>query len=277
MIDAKSEMDRPLLQLHLEPGEPIEVDELTAALSALSHQYQSFAVREGWGGRASDARLLVASVAPGSIDINFLPELAIAGGLLAPLLPYADLIAKFAESLSSLFEFFKGDDKGGPIAERVTIKDCDDAINLAAPIAQHGGSQTFNIIKGDVYTGPVLMMNSGEAREVLEGAQRTKARLLFPASKPHQRVSMVWKRLDSDETATKGVRSPDKGLIEEIDPDKPHAVLFTDEMMYLKTEMMRDAENPYRKVYFVDVEVSRVGERITAYRIVGYHGSDDLD
>ena len=120
-------------------------------------------------------------------------------------------------------------------------------------------------------------MSAAEAREILEGATREKARLLFPASKPFQRVSMVWRRIDSDETATKGVRSPDKAMIEEIDSEKPHPVLFTDEMTYLKAEMMGDSENPYRKVYFVDVEVSRVGERITAYRIVGYHGSDDLD
>ncbi len=276
MTDMSSEADRPLLQLHLEPDEPIEVDELTAALGALSHQYQNFAAREGWGGRA-EARLLVASVAPGSIDINFLPAIALGAGLLAPILPYAEVVAKFTESLSKILEFFKGSDKDAALEDRITVKDCDDAINIAAPIAHHGGIQNFNIINGDVYTGPVLMMNSAEAKEVIEGASRTKARLLFPASRPHQRVSMVWRRIDSDETATKGVRSPDKGFIEEIDPDKPHAVLFTDEMMYLKAEMMADDDNPYRKVYFVDVDVSRVGDRITAYRIVGYHGSDDLD
>jgi hypothetical protein len=41
--------------------------------------------------------------------------------------------------------------------------------------------------------------------------------------------------------------------------------------------MISDEENPMQKVYFVDVEVSRVGGKVTAYRIVGFHGKDELD
>src|ERR1700704_62512 len=52
--------DEPCLQLHLEPSEPIEVSELTGALGALARQNQL-------AKKPSDARLLVSSVAPGSI------------------------------------------------------------------------------------------------------------------------------------------------------------------------------------------------------------------
>jgi hypothetical protein len=48
-------------------------------------------------------------------------------------------------------------------------------------------------------------------------------------------------------------------------------------MAYLKREMIDDQQNPYQNVYFVDVEISRTGGKITAYRIVGYHGADQLD
>ena len=71
----------PLLQLHIEPDEPIEVEELTGALGALSRQYQDFATAEGLTGKAGNARLLVSNVSPGSIDINLLPDLTAVGGL----------------------------------------------------------------------------------------------------------------------------------------------------------------------------------------------------
>src|SRR6185437_12179032 len=48
------------------------------------------------------------------------------------------------------------------------------------------------------------------------------------------------------------VSSPDRGRIEEIDL-KPRPILFTDDMLFLKDRMIGDEENPYTKVYFVDV------------------------
>jgi hypothetical protein len=58
----------PVLQFHLEPQEPIEVYELTGALGSLARQYQVFAVANSLSEKAGDARLLVSSVKPGSID-----------------------------------------------------------------------------------------------------------------------------------------------------------------------------------------------------------------
>jgi len=88
---------------------------------------------------------------------------------------------------------------------------------------------------------------------------------------------MVWSQLARDAAKTGGdKRSPDKGLIAEIDP-KPHPVFFAEDMAYLKKEMIDDEENPYQKVFFVDVEIARLpGDRVGNYRIVGYHGKDDL-
>ena len=155
----------------------------------------------------------------------------------------------------------------------VTVRDCDDAINIVKPIAEHGGSQTFNVYKGPVIQNQIRI-NSPQARSVVESASRQKAMLQFPQAERKQRVSMIWDRLDRAAAKTQG-SSPDKGIIEEIDP-RPKTILFTDELSYLKKEMIHDEENPMQKVYFVDVEISRVGDKVTAYRIVGFHGKDEL-
>jgi hypothetical protein len=158
----------------------------------------------------------------------------------------------------------------------VTLRDCEDAINISNPIAQHGGVQTFNIVQDQRVTN-VFITDTRTARRVVENAASKKAELQAPDSPPEkrQRVSMTWSRLDKDQTKKSG-RSPDRAVIEELNP-KAHAVFFTDNMAFLKKEMMDDADNPYQQVYFVDVEVSRAaGGKITAYRVVGYHGKDDL-
>lgn len=117
-------VDEPRLQLHLEPEEPIEVSELTAALGSLAHQYQKFALENDLAKKPADARLLVTSVAPGSIDISLLPDLTTylaAAGMLAPLIDKTELIVKFGKSLKSLFELFQKKKAGEPTAE-ITVR-----------------------------------------------------------------------------------------------------------------------------------------------------------
>lgn len=136
--------DDPLLQLHLEPAGPIEIGELTAALNSLGRQYQSFALENQLAKAPNEARLLVDTVSPGSIDISFLPDydqILLAAGLLTPLIDKAELIAKFARSLKTLLDLFKKDKVEAGDREEITAKDCDDAINILKPIANHGGTK----------------------------------------------------------------------------------------------------------------------------------------
>jgi hypothetical protein len=267
----------PILQLHLEPNEPIEVSELTGALGSLARQYQTFVGKDRVLGRGSDARLLVSSVSPGSIDIAFVPDLqAVAGVLVAAYDPLKHLL-DFAEQVRRLMKFFAGgSEKAEGAAEQgITLKDCDDAISLAAPISNHGGTQTITVIKGDLII-PVLSVSVDEAREIADRAQRTRAVLADTQSEVRQRVPLIWKRLDRAKGRTESRGSPDRALIPEIDKaDRP--VFFTDETAYLKDEMLGEEENPWMRVYFVDVEISRIEGKVVSYRVVGYHGKEDLD
>src|SRR6266481_3218227 len=126
-------VDEPRLQLHLEPQEPIEIKELTDALGSLARQYQDFALENDLAAKPSDARLLISSVSPGSIDINLVPDLSHvireAGPLLAPLFDQVALIVKFGGHLNSLVEFFRKK-KEKPVVEEVSVKDCEDVMNI---------------------------------------------------------------------------------------------------------------------------------------------------
>lgn len=267
--------DEPRLQLHLEPSEFMEVSELTAALGALSRQYQSFAVENKLAKKASDARLLVSSVSPGSIDISLFPDLTayLAAAPMLALIEKAELVAKFGKKIKGLLEFFAKGKEGE--SEHVSIKDCDDAVNIAKPVANHGGTQTFNTVNGGV-TVNIYRLNQPEASKIIEAAINQKALLQGSDAEVRQRVPMMWKRLDRDDTKPQAKSTPDRALIEEIDP-KPHAVFFTDDMASLKAQMIGDEDNPYQTIYFVDVSVSRIAGKVVSYRVMGYHGKEVLD
>jgi hypothetical protein len=165
----------PVLQLHLEPQEPIEVYELTGALGSLARQYQVFAVANSLSEKAGDARLLVSSVKPGSIDISFLPDwldTATMGGLLIRFIDKYEVIQNFAKQIRELLDFFGGQKSKA----NISVSDCDDAINIVKPTAAHGGTQTFNVFNGPVSLN-VLSVNTSQARQIIERATTEKLAL----------------------------------------------------------------------------------------------------
>jgi len=241
------------------------------ALGSIEHQFEQFVTRAGLA-PAKEAKLLVSSVKPGSIDIGLLPDFATMGTIVAPAMVYSEPVLKFVGSIKDLLDKFKKKDDP---EDSTSQKDCTDAINIARPIASSGGTQTFNVFKGDVYH-PVFQVSGAEAQRIVANATQRKALLEAGESEVAQRVPLVWHGMDTGEARTDGKRSPDKAIIEEID-NKERPVFFQDDFSHIKKAMIDDQENPYKKVYFVDVTVSRVGGKVVSYRVIGYHGSEDLD
>ena len=160
--------------------------------ASLARQYDVFSHRHESIAGIGAARSLIDSVGSGSIDISFVPDLSSAAILAMPLISDVRVVSEFAGHLRWLFEKFQGAEKSDS-----NRKDCDDAINIVKPTANHGGTQTFN-----VYNGPVLQqivaIDVSDARRITEEAVREKARLQSMEAGRRERVSMVWKRLDRD-------------------------------------------------------------------------------
>lgn len=266
----KSVIDHPPFQLHIEPDQPIELDDMLRCLSAVGHQFQIFAASEGLSA-SKDAKLLISSVKPGSIDIGLLPDLSTLGTLLAPALVYSPHVLKFMTALKTLVDKFRAK----PDLASTSVRECSDVVAILKPTATAGGSQTFNVHNGDNHYHPVLIVNAVESREIIQIAQETRALLTEGENETRQRVPMIWHGLDTDDARTTGKRNPDRATIEEIDPTH-RPVFFEDDFASLKREMIDDQENPYRKIHFVDVKVSRVAGKVVSYRITGFHGSEDV-
>lgn len=271
LLYSQEVLDHPPFQLHIEPDQPIELGDMLKALGSIDHQFEQFAAREGLSS-AKEAKLLVSSVKPGSIDIGLLPDFATLGTILAPAMVYSEPVLKFVGAVKDLLDKFKKKDEQ---SDAVSVKDCNDAINITRPIANSGGTQIFHVYNGTVYQ-PVFQIDGPEARAIMANASEQKALLEAGDSEIAQRVPLVWHGMDTGEARTDGKRSPDKAVIEEVDK-KERPVFFQDDFSHLKKAMIDDQENPYKKVYFVDVAVSRVGGKVVSYRVIGFHGSEDLD
>ncbi|MGO6935013.1 hypothetical protein ACCS97_25110 [Rhizobium ruizarguesonis] len=269
----------PAFNLHIEPKSPIELEHMLSSLAVLGRRFQSYAKEELDLGRGDTAKLYVSSIKPGSIDISLIPDLYEAGKHVAGAVAAAgagdvvETVKGFAESIQTLFKTFNK-----PVKEEagagVTVKDCDDAINIVKPIATAGGVQTFNVnnVQGDQIL--VFDINSPQASRIIDNALHHREKLLLPETETHKQVALVWQKIDRSDARTVGATSPDKGRIEEID-SRPKSILFHEDVADVKSDIMGEAL--LQMVYYVDVEVVRVDDRIKAYRVVGYHGKEPLE
>ena len=135
------------------------------------------------------------------------------------------------------------------------------AMNIALSVVEAGGKQTINHvnIQGDFQ--PVYTLDAKAAHQVMGNAADTKAILQHPAAERLNSQAMVWKTFDKSHARTEGQRSPDKGIIDEIDPS-PKAILLGDDEAGMKVDILASDENPMQMIYFVDVEVVRVQQKI---------------
>ena len=258
----------------MDPNCPIEVTELVKALNSISRQYHEIAASSELEAERN-SRLLVRSISHGSIVIDFvtdyLPHITTIAGL-AGVLHQFEIVDKLGERLKWLVEKFRTRPKKSHLAD-ISVTDCDDAINFLQPIANNGGSQTVTIVKNNIETA-IFVTSSDQARAFSNNAKMIRSELVGSISETKQRVPLIWKQIHKDAIKSAGT-SPDKGVIEEID-QKVHPILFADDMASLKRQMVSDDDNPLQKIYFVDVEVSRVQGKVVSYRVVGYHGKEEL-
>ena len=270
------------IAIHIEPERPIALPILLSNLKSLGDEYHKYSTEVLGVSKKENSKLYVGSISPGSIDILLQPEyLEIAGVGLAIATSVGPVeamraIGDFADFVKLLLERFEGNSKPSEIAsDEITISDCNNAINFAQNVVDAGGSQTINVVNVEGDFKPVISINESQARRLVKNANQTKAILEFPSDELFQAQALVWKTFDKSPAKKDGQRSPDKGIIESIDP-KHKAILFADGEEGLKSEIINSDENPMQMVYYVDVEVVKVDNKVKAYRIVKYHSREQL-
>lgn len=248
---------------------PIELMDLTASLLAIGEQYRSFIRRAGGVHAEDDYRLYVREVRTGSI-VAELVSYATQAQMLAPFTPF---LVQFTNELGNWFEFFKGVKDAKDIKELLvgtTKKDLQQVSQIIEPVAKDSGS-TINLIAqagGVIYVNTVL--NSVEANAVQNGLRRQIEAIPVPQSGVQQDQVLYWYQMRADHAAKPG----DKAVIERLTP-RPVKVIFSSDKV--KREMIDKPDNPFRKFYVVDVDVTEVGGKPVLYRILDVKDEFDRD
>jgi hypothetical protein len=238
---------------------PIELLDLTGSLLALGEQYRNFVRRHGGAYADDDHRLYVREVRTGSI-IAELVSFATQPQILAPVAPF---LVQFTHELGEWFEFFKGVKDAKDIKEMLfgaTKKDLQQISQIVEPAAKDSGS-TINFT---VQAGGFLYLNtlnSTEANAIQNGLRREMEAIPVPLTGIQHDQVLYWYQMRADHATKPG----DKAVIERL-TKRPVKVIFSSDQV--KREMIDKPDNPFRKFYVVDVDVTEVGGKPVLYRIL---------
>jgi hypothetical protein len=264
--DAK--VDESALTYTLNNVRPIELLDLTASLLAIGEQYRRFAEDQFETG-SDDYRLYVREVRTGSIIIDLITY-ATQPQIIAP---FAPILIEFTRELGDWFEFFKGVKDAKDIKDLVigkSKKDLQQLSDIIEPAAKDVGS-SIHITAGQ---GAVIMVNSSINSTEANAGQNVLRRYIdhipVPTTGVHHDQVLYWYQMRHDHATKPG----DKAVIERI-WNKPVKVRITSDE--IKRRMLDDEDNPFRKFYVVDVDVTESQGRPVLYRILDVKDSFDRD
>lgn len=238
---------------------PIELLDLTASLLAIGEQYKSFIRRQGGPWADDDYRLYVKEVRTGSIVAELISQ-AVQGQMIAPFAPF---IIQFTQQLGDWFEFFKGVKDAKDIKELfkgATKKDFQQVSQIVEPVAKDGGSQ-INLVASQ---GGVIVVNAPltlvEANAVQNGLRRRIEAIPETLSGVHRDQVLYWYQVRADLAEKPG----DKAVIERFSKWPVKVRFYSDDV---KRAMLDREENPFRKLYVVDVDVTELDGKPVLYRV----------
>ncbi len=263
------EADEAILTYTLNNIRPVELLDLTRSLLALGEQYRRFADNHVEAA-TQDYRLYVREVRPGSIIIDLITE-ATQPQILAP---FAPVLIEYAKELGDWFDFFKGVKDAKDIKEMLLgkskrdLQQISDIIEPAAKDAFDGG------IHITAAQGAVIVVNSSINSNEANAGQNVLRRYIeqmpVPTTGIHHDQVLYWYQMHQDRATKPG----DKAVIERIWP-KPVKVRITSDD--IKRKMLDDADNPFKKFYVVDVDVTESQNRPVLYKILDVKDSFDRD
>lgn len=253
------------LLVHIEHSKPIEINDLTKTLNAIGSLYSRFALKNGANQEIANAKLYVQKIQEGSIDIIFtLQDIA----LVLPIMAEINTIVEFYKNLKELCSKIKTKDDNLP---KLTKKDCQDIHDLFSITAKDNkgnialgvGNKNSIDFKNNTFNNcafnfPVSNLIQNQTRELEQKIIEQNTNTTF------SKVLMKLYQLQNTEKETKG----NKAIISNISNKKLPVYFTTNE---LKQNILFADENPFNKLFVVDVELQIIENIPKAYKITALY------
>lgn len=129
------------------------------------------------------------------------------------------------------------------------------------PVAKDGGANLFLNVSG----GDVQIHHHHYSYQEANAIQNQAKRFLgppIPSQAIYQDQLLTLFQVRDVITSTAG----DRGIIESLSPDPVKLIFASDQV---KAQILEQPENPFQKIFLVDVEAKSASGRIRLYKILG--------
>jgi hypothetical protein len=257
-------LDRfPKLTFTLEHTGPIPLGDFTASLSRVASRYGRFARARG---AEEDARLYIAEVRQGSIEIDLVSVGAAANAVIEGVGGLNHVI-EFGKDIAALLMAFR---TGKASPADVSISDCEDARAMIRPaLTAEGGGLAIAVNGDNNIVQPILLQIGRSDAQIIDNrAAAIREALAAPEEHLLKEVFFVWDQIRDAPAVEEGHKSPDRGVIAAMDK-RPRQVTFAG--AEAKEAMYHDDLNPFEVGFIVDAKVMIGPTGPVGYRILKVH------
>lgn len=276
MVDFEVEKVGDRLIITLDPGQPIELEDLAGSFAALARMYERH-----HRSKSDDApRLFVTRLETGSIVAEIVPLGLLMGGI--AVMDGGLVVTDFANRVWRGITYFargKTDTK----IEAPSKEDAADLKEFTKPLLgktgaslgikqaryekTDGSKKTVVEYKFDEAELNKAAVNMDKALEASDAAPKSED----PDSKIHAEVMLFLEQANRGPGKEKG-RTGDRGMVPDVS-ENIVPVYFRQGIQGLKEKMLQGEENPFSMVFVVDVHATRVAGDVKAYTVTEIHDS----
>ncbi|MDR3408026.1 MAG: hypothetical protein P4L68_05970 [Methylovirgula sp.] len=252
----------PVITYKLENSRPVDLLDLTSSLAAFGEAYRDYVGCSGLELLPSNVRLVVRDIRAGSI----IAELASLADQASWLLHHADLAGGFVSHFDQVLRYFL---IPGSIGETPTKREAIQAISVMEPVAKDGGANLFLNVNG----GDIQIHHHHYSYQEANAIQNQAKKFLgppIPTEAVYQDQLLTLFQVRGVVTSTAG----DRGIIESLSPDPVRLIFASDQV---KAQILDQLENPFQKIFLVDVEAKSAAGRVRLYKILGVKDVLDRD
>ena len=256
-------MEEVILSIKIENKKPVELNQLTVSLNALSRQYDSFLKRSNC--TKSDRKLYLHKLERGSVIV----ELVAAS---IPLFSDINTIMTFFNYLKSSFEYFLGKSEAKYQYSRQDLEEMHSIIEQTSK--DNGSSTSISIKNGDVTTN-IYNVSYIDANAAQNGIKRYLENIETVRPAFFSKELMYW----ANANFVKNKKAHDKVVIEKIDKHPKKVIFANDEdKLYATTHnsLFKD-KNWQDLAYIVDVDVSYIEDVPKEYKILRIYREEVFD
>lgn len=282
MVELGPKFEGDRVVIYLDPGQPVELGNLSESFAALARMYERHYRKDGDGA----AKLYVTKLETGSIVMEIAPYLPLFGQVVVAG-DTAIILADFTNRIWRGIKAFSGaTPQEAPRIEPPTIDDARDIREFVKPLLGKKGAELgvtharYEKTDGDRQTVVEYKFREDELNraainidDILEHPARlsppdTQLTDVVPSEQIKREVMLFMDQANRHPGKESG-RTGDKGVIPLIH-DKPLPVYFRKSFQDIKSHMIRDV-NPLTSTFVVDVHVQYVDGQPKGYVITDVH------